>query len=233
MTEEHQEHRLFSLSRFKGKLYFLLPSLLLLFFLFPFLEGYMIGEIFLNILFSAVLIASIFAVTEKRRPITFAFLLAVPAFILNWVEDFINVPAVTVASLISTLLFLSYIAGALLYHVLKDKKVTGDKLNGAVCIYFLIGLIFALIFASIELLAPGSFSGLQKIDPSEPYFVANGQLAYYSFITLTSTGYGDILPKTPLARVFSVLEAMLGQIYIAMLIARLVGLHIAHGHLKE
>jgi len=98
---------------------------------------------------------------------------------------------------------------------------------GAVFGYFFIGLMWGFVFSVLESLQPGSFR------------VGGGQAAelnkfmYYSFVTQTTLGYGDITPVTPPARSLSLLEAVIGQFYQAVLIARLVGLHIAQSFEKQ
>ena len=96
---------------------------------------------------------------------------------------------------------------------------------GAICVYFLIGLIWADVFFILETLQPGSF----QIPPEQ---VGQATLDYFSYVTLTTLGYGDITPISAPARSLSLLEAMMGQLYLAVLIARLVGIHIAQSHDK-
>ena len=104
--------------------------------------------------------------------------------------------------------------------------VTADKIYGALCVYLLIGLTWGFMFLTLEGFQPGSFqfgqarsSGIEK-DPAT--------LVYFSFVTLSTVGYGDITPLSPPARSFAFMEAIIGQIYLAVLVARLVGLHIAY-----
>lgn len=91
---------------------------------------------------------------------------------------------------------------------------------GAICVYFMIGLLWALIFSTLELLQPGSFQMPQGQGTELSHF------SYYSYVTLTTLGYGDITPISPPARSLALLEAIMGPLYIAVLIARLVGIHI-------
>jgi hypothetical protein len=91
----------------------------------------------------------------------------------------------------------------------------------------LIGFAWAVGYAIIELINPGSFSGLAEIDVNN-HAGRMMQMQYFSFTTLTTLGFGDILPRSSTARTLATLEAMTGQIYLAVLIARLVGLHIVH-----
>lgn len=100
-----------------------------------------------------------------------------------------------------------------------------DKIRGAICVYLLIGFAWTFGYGIIELINPGSFSGLAEIDANN-HVGRIMQLRYFSFATMTTLGYGDILPRSPVARTLATLEAITGQIYLTVLIARLVGLHI-------
>jgi hypothetical protein len=108
--------------------------------------------------------------------------------------------------------------------VIEPGAITLDRLVGAVCIYLLLGVVWTLLFALLELVAPGSFhyAGRQAGDPIE-------HLLYYSFVTLTTLGYGDVAPVHAVARTLAYLEAVVGQLYIALLIASLVGRYLAAG----
>ena len=113
----------------------------------------------------------------------------------------------------------------ILSHVLRSNKVVVDTIYGAICVYFLIGIAWAFLYSAIEVFNPGSFLiGEEQFDVTMrrlPHFI------YYSFVTLTSLGLGDIAPVKYVSRSFTYLEAITGQFYMLILIARLVGLHIA------
>jgi hypothetical protein len=102
-----------------------------------------------------------------------------------------------------------------------------DRIFAAVCVYMLIGYAWTFAYALIEDLQPGSFVALTTI-PSNNYVERVLQMRYFSFMTLTTVGYGDIVPHSPVARTVAGLEAITGQIYLTVLVARLVGLHIIH-----
>lgn len=216
--------------KLKIGLHFLLPSLLLLFILFPFLETSAFGNVIRDIITSAVLLLGMSAVTQNRQTQIIAVIIASLAIIFNWADHFTIDIHVIIAGFFFNGLFLIFIAWLLLFNVLKEKRVTIDTINRSVCVYFLIGLFFAFIYALIEQLCPGSFNGLKDASQIGHGIVSVAELAYYSFSTMTSTGFGDILPRSSLARSISVLEAILGQLYIAILIARLVGMHIGRSN---
>lgn len=107
-------------------------------------------------------------------------------------------------------------------HVFTSSRVDRNILYGGVCVYLLIGVVWALIYDLISELVPGAFQGLQIVDGKIPF----DNFIYYSFVTLPSLGYGDIAPVAPLARTFAYLEAVTGQFYIAILVAGLVGMYM-------
>jgi hypothetical protein len=118
--------------------------------------------------------------------------------------------------------FVAFIAGLIVRDVLKAERVTWDKIQGAVCAYLLIGVAWALLYAWVEVGDPQAFARSGERAASytgEPLF-------YYSFVTLTTLGYGDIAPVSQTARTLSWLEAAFGQIYLVVLVARLVSLHL-------
>ena len=103
-------------------------------------------------------------------------------------------------------------------------RVTFHRIQGAIAIYLMIGLIFMHLYALISFLIPNAFGyASQLLDPNQ---LQRGRFLYFSFTTLTSTGYGDILPLHPAARSTAIFEALIGQLFPATIVARLVTLQI-------
>jgi Ion channel len=127
--------------------------------------------------------------------------------------------AVTAASF----MLLAVCAG-IMRHVLAPGRVTLRRIEAAVIAYMLIGLIFAGIYDIEESLSPGSFAG-DGYESAQPR--NHGDFIFFSFVTLTSTGYGDFIPVHPIARSLAIFEAMCGQFFVAVVLARLVSLEIA------
>ena len=125
---------------------------------------------------------------------------------------------------VATPLFLFSVCGMLLRDiVLRSHTVTRDLILGAVNVYLMIGVGFAFIYGLIELLQPGSFTGLEELVSTPDrmlYFL------YFSFITMSTLGYGDISPLTPHGMTATYIEAIFGQLYLAILVARLVAIYI-------
>ncbi|MGH7289419.1 MAG: potassium channel family protein, partial [Myxococcota bacterium] len=109
------------------------------------------------------------------------------------------------------------VAAFLLANVLAAGRVDGERICAALCVYLLAGIAFGGIFATLDALGPGSLAGVGPIDLDDA--------VYFSFVTLATLGYGDIAPATSATRALAVLEAVFGQLYLAVLIARLVSLY--------
>ncbi len=119
---------------------------------------------------------------------------------------------------------LSVLIAAILVQVFAAGRVTTRRIEGAIAAYLLIGLVFACLYDLLHGVNPGAF--LHSGGAPEEGRVVN--YLFFSFVTLTTTGYGDVVPVHPLARSLAILEALIGQLYLAILLARLVSLEIAH-----
>ena len=108
-------------------------------------------------------------------------------------------------------------AAFLLAGVLGEGRVDAERVCAALCVYLLAGIAFGGVFAALERLGPGSLAGTGSIDLDDT--------VYFSFVTLATLGYGDIAPAASATRALAVLEAVFGQLYLAVLIARLVSLY--------
>lgn len=113
---------------------------------------------------------------------------------------------------------------AMIKNVFEIENVTLDRIVGSICIYLLIGMFFAFIYAGIDLLKPHTFNfvgtNIVTLDSIKTYL-------YFSYTTLTTLGYGDITPLVPSARFVAMLEAVIGQAYLVIMVAMLVGIHVS------
>jgi hypothetical protein len=105
-------------------------------------------------------------------------------------------------------------------HVFGSATVDRYLLFGAMCLYLLMGLIWAILYGLITQFWPGSFNGMENPGGT----VTMDNLLYYSFVTMAGLGYGDITPVAPLARTLANMEVIAGQLYIAIMLAGLVGI---------
>jgi voltage-gated potassium channel len=108
-------------------------------------------------------------------------------------------------------------------QVLFSGAVDVNKIVGAICIYLLMGLIWAIMYLFIVKIIPGAFNGIEQGIWYENF----GDVAYYSFVTLTTLGYGDITPLAPVAKFLVYMQAVVGVFYMAILVASLIGVSIS------
>jgi hypothetical protein len=211
-----------------GRFIFLLLFMVLMFVLRPFLEGFIGIKLLMDIFFSLILISGAYAVSHKRVTFIVGLILVIPALAATWSDIFMDTPSpVLVGGQILEGLFFAYISGIIVYSLFREKKVTFEIISGAICGYFLIGLTWAFVFSVLESFHPGSFRLPEGLGTTISHF------AYYSFVTLTTLGYGDITPLSGPARSLALLEAVTGQLYIAIMIAGLVGIYISQSIAKR
>jgi voltage-gated potassium channel len=108
-------------------------------------------------------------------------------------------------------------------QVLFSGPIDGNKIVGAICIYLLMGLIWALLYLSLAQAIPGAFNGLEQL----VWYDNFADVAYFSYVTLTTLGYGDITPVSPVARFLVYMEAIVGLFYMAILVASLIGVRVS------
>jgi len=206
---------------------FLLVSLLLLFIVLPFFERSVVS----NMVVSVILLFGTYAVSRRRTVFIICVLLAALSLVMTWAAYFIQAQSFLLAGHGFNIAFFALVSAVILYQVLSDRDVTAETIAGAICVYLLIGVTWAHVFAVLETVDPNSLSGDEiQIESAEGVIspqTESTRFSYYSFVTLTTLGYGDITPRTRAARNLSALEAVVGQLYLVVLIARLVGLHIA------
>jgi hypothetical protein len=170
--------------------------------------------------FSLLLLAGIgSAWSEGRRVFGIVALLTAGALAGRWWVRFTSGGEAVAWNAASDVIVLAAFALVVLAKVVRPGTVTSQRIQGAVAVYLLFGLVWANAYEWTELTHPGAFHGATG--------TGIGPWIYYSFVTLTTMGYGDIIPVHPIARSLAAAEALTGQLYIAILISRLVALEIA------
>lgn len=211
----------------RGKLFYLLIFLLIILFFYPIFEGKNLGGKLLAVFFTGILVTGVYAVSKNSlRKLVISLLLGVPAAVLLWMEQFIEGRTLDALSYAFMAAFTFFTVYCVLAYIMRAKKVTPDILAGAVCTYLLLGISWGLLYALLETIVPGSFAikgGTGKAAISS-WSVFN----YYSFTTLTTLGYGDITPVSARGQSLALLEAVAGLLFMAILVARLVGMYTLH-----
>lgn len=179
-----------------------------------------------NIVLMVTVVIAVWSVNEKGRWLNWKIGMSFIIITLMISDSIIEANTLAIYQLSSVFLFLSFTLHLCWKQVMFSGNVDGNKVIGAICIYMLIGIIWAFAYLMIEALSPGSFKGLE----SDLWQHNLEEFIYYSFITLTTLGYGDISPVQPLSRFLAYMEAIVGIFYTTVLVASLIGMRLAHGH---
>lgn len=213
----------------------LLVSMIALLVVPSFWEENFLGGLPVMVLFSSVMLAGIWSAAEDRRVFRFGLVLLIPTLAARWYVFVDPVAAAFLASSFTTLIFLLFTTAVVLAAVLRERQISLDTISGGISVYFLLGVAWAVAYGMLEVIHPGSFpvreDGMELGSALRHGWL--NDLLYLSFVTLSTLGYGDLTPLTRPARVLATLEAIVGQLFIAIFIARLVGMHIAQGPSDE
>lgn len=212
LKEQKKEH---------AKFIFLLVSLGILILVYPFLTGNNLESVLLNFIFTIIIFAATYLVSANKKTLFIAIALGLPWLIASWMHLFIHQNLLTVIVHIFAILFYTFIIITILLHILRAYEVTIDIIYGAISLYLLIAVTFAVIYSFAEFLQPNSF--YIPAENNINNIIDWSDFIYFSFQSLTSASYGDITPIKPLTRILSNMESVLGIFFIAILIARLVG----------
>ena len=201
----------------------LLIALALFFIWAPFVEEIEGGELIVSGLFSLVLLAGIVAVADRKRVLVIAIVLAIPAIAGRWINHFRPDLAPPAVFLTAGLVLIAFVVANLLRFVLRAPSVNVEVLCASISAYLMLGLMWTMAYWLVDQLTPG---GAFSFNTNTGTRSMNGFTGFYfSFITLSTVGYGDITPVSRIARWLAAMEAMTGLLYVAVLIARLVALY--------
>ena len=203
----------------------LLVALMILFVVSPSMELRRQTERFPVLVFILflVLISGLRMNVSKGRTYWSFFILVVVALVLQLLVYYLPenqqslIHVLSILTLLTHCLFFTILIYTMAARLFRIQEVSGDSIKGGICVYLLIGFLWAMFYVLLD-----------RIDPNA--FVAHSEMmyTYFSFTTLTTLGYGDIVPTSRFSAMLTNTEAIVGQCYLAIFIARLVGLHIAH-----
>src|SRR5438477_1552518 len=203
----------------------LLIALALFFIWAPFVEEIEGGELIVSGLFSLVLLAGVVAVADRKRVLVITIILAIPAIAGRWINHFRPNLVPSPVFLVAGLVLIIFVVGNLLRFVLRAPSVTLEVLCASISAYLMLGLMWTLAYWIVDRLSLGGAFSFNTNAGEHSMNGFNG--FYFSFITLSTVGYGDITPVSRIARWLAAMEAMTGLLYVAVLIARLVSLYSA------
>ncbi len=176
------------------------------------------ASIIINFTFTLTIVIGVWSLINDRKWFLVGLGLAAFSFLLSLLEFFYSSQFIYIASILVLLFFLINSLVLAIKHILFGPKIDMNKIVGSVTIYLLIGIIWALLYGLVEEVFTGSFEGTHLAEDGTRFW----DLIYFSFVTLTTLGYGDILPVNTYARTLAYMEAIVGQFYIAILVASLV-----------
>ena len=215
-----------------GRFTILLAALASFMCVLPFVSGSETGIIVLRIGTSLLLLAAVYSVSERRWHFILAIVLALPAVAAQMAPALLGEQGTLMVRLGASSVFLAYIAILISVFLLKQDRVSADMILGGINVYLLFSIGFMFLHAFVEVSIPGSYlyqgESLSAVFKGHPEIEVLAFMLYFSVVTLTTLGYGDIAPAVPAARMLCSLEAVIGQLFVAVFIARLVALHIGH-----
>ncbi len=174
--------------------------------------------------FSLFLAIGLWSLRRSGRIFSAAVAFVISGIVLNLLFAYYHQAAFLFASSLAMFAFLVTAASVAMKQIALDNNLSANRIIGAVCVYLMLGVIWALMYSLLETVVPGSFGGLAEQAMDDSW---NPDWVYFSFVTLTTLGYGDILPLTFSARSLAYFEAIVGQFYLAVLVAGLVGAYLS------
>jgi voltage-gated potassium channel len=207
---------------YKHRFFAMLIAILSLLAVMPLLESLVNFRWMFDIFMTSVFVSGIYAGSQKKTHVVVAIILATPLLISIWAPDFDRIPNFFIFGKICGIAFFAFTIIQIVRFIISQHEVTVDLIAGAASVYLLMALMWAFIYQVLELFHPGSFGLSQARLQENPLF-----FIYYSFVTITTLGYGDIVPLSPAASSFSILEAVVGQLFLVVLISWLVGMHVS------
>jgi hypothetical protein len=171
-------------------------------------------------LFTGIFLTSAFALQKSRRVM---LPLAIGVAVAEWAVPQLGMPLATTVSRAVAILFFVWIVIALISEIAGTGNVTASVILNAINGYLLLGIVFTLLVGLLKIYQPEAFNLPERAPGSQDQADPLADYVYYTFVTFATLGYGEIVPKTPQAKSLAVLIAVAGQLYVATIIAMLVG----------
>ena len=206
----------------------LLGAQLLLSFISPLFSATPYARSVVDLAITIVFLSAIIVIANTRKHLIIGLVLMIPSLVVIWGIKLYHVESLETISLVGSALFFCYIAVLILIEIFRAQMVTVNIIAAGISVYLFFGNICGFIYAIIGRIDTGAFN----IPAATASYIGNdvgeiGSAMYFSFVTLTTLGYGDITPVNTFARSLAFMEAAMGQIYLTVLIASLVGVHIS------
>jgi hypothetical protein len=212
---------------FRRRFFILAISLLALILITPLVQEFVGIHIVWNIFLTGILLSGVHAVSGKRRSVYIASLLALPMLVSVWSAYVVENNYLVIVGTLCGVLFFAYMIVNILLFIYKQDEVTRDLIAGAVVVYLLMAIMWTFIYRVVDTVHPGSFT-VSATDIHERL-----RFTYFSLVTITTLGYGDIVPTTSLASSLATLEAVVGQLYLVTTVAWLVGVRVTQSRERK
>jgi len=202
--------------------YFLVAMVALLITM-PLVDELIVGELVESVVITIVMLSAVVAVGGRRRSLIIGSALLAPAIVAKLVNHFWPHLIPSALGQVAAIVFLTFVTFRLANYILTAPRVDSEVLCAAVGVYLILGLMWGFVYILIANFNPRAFAFTVGADPSTA--MVRFQALYFSFVTLTTVGYGDIVPLSKAARVLAAAEAMAGVFFPTIVIARLVALY--------
>jgi hypothetical protein len=206
----------------KGRFMKLLVLLLGMLVLSPLFEEFFKVRILGELFFTAIFIYASYSFSRSKALVAAGVSLAVPAIASFWLKPFFTGQWVEISGGLCGMAFIALIIAAILRNIFLQQNVSADLIAGAIVAYLLMAVMWSLLYNVLEAAHPGSFKF-----PEGTIQLRGEMSVYFSLVTITTVGYGDITPVTRVARAFANLEAVVGQLYLVILVSWLVGMYVS------
>ena len=205
--------------------FYLLAALLVLLVVIPLADDLDLvsAPLIRGLVFSGLLIIGVWSLRGGGRYFTVGMAFVIAGVVLNVLGIYIPGQALQHASILALIGFMLVAIAYTMKQVAVGSEINANRIVGAVCVYLLLGVIWAMAYTIIEMVSPESFAGFSPIGD----LGWDSEWLYFSFVTMTTLGYGDILPVSATARGFAYMQAIVGQFYIAVLVAGLVSAYVS------
>lgn len=208
-----------------------LVALILFFIAAPFVELFRNGLLMESALVTLVLVSGVLAVGKSRRTLILAAIFVTPALVARWMYHLRPDVIPVELFLVSGLFFVIFLIVRFIAFILRAPRVNSEVLCAGLSTYFLLGLLWSYAYRLVSAIDPQAFAITVNAIPNEP--IVGFKAIYFSLITLSTVGYGDIVPVSNVARMLAAMEAMVGTLYITVFIARLVALYTSQASAAE
>ncbi len=195
----------------------------------PFLKPYPSLAVLAHISLSMALFAAVYAVDKQRHQRSVAISLLMPLMALYWLGIYDVISFSRFGTNLLFAVFYGLLAYSFTVQITHSRRVSTNVLFATFSLYLIIGLFWGSLYTLLNELSPGAYSGALLDNTQNTFHVFN----YFSFVTLTTLGYGDITPQTAGASSLCQMEAIVGQFFTAVVVAWLVGMHVSNRHGKD